>query len=85
MMKYGETFRTAIDQLAKPTFRSRYVHIPFRNRVKDRWTPSHLEPPYMHTPAAEKINNRIAFLARPLSSKDASVTIGHQWKVLAEV
>ena len=30
-----------IDQLAKPTFRSRYAHTPW-NRVNDRWTQSHL-------------------------------------------
>ena len=32
-----------LDQLAKPTFRSRYAHSPSRNRVKDRWTQSHLQ------------------------------------------
>ena len=38
------SFRSA--RLAKPTFRSRYAHTPFsyrsQNRVKDRWTQSHL-------------------------------------------
>ena len=32
----------SLDQLAKPTFLPRYAHTPFWNRVKDRWTQSHL-------------------------------------------
>ena len=31
-----------LDQLVKPTFRSRYAHTRSRNRVKDRLTQSHL-------------------------------------------
>ena len=31
-----------LDQLATPTFRSRYAHTPSRNRVNDGWTQSHL-------------------------------------------
>ena len=36
--KLTVTDRLVIDQLAKPTFRSRYAHTP--NTVKDRWTQS---------------------------------------------
>ena len=44
VMTYGRD-RRGVDQLAKPTFRSRYAHIPFGwspNRVKERCTQSHL-------------------------------------------